>query len=186
MQVPDHGWPDKAWQVFLRFGQPGQDEPWLKAEASARTGGGGSPSPKGPVSRAEVKAKNRERATAMTGGSGSKKRARSNPGSTRDSVDLSAGGDNGTEVSSPDKFGDLVGMVSSMKDSMEKNASVVERLVEQLSRADERQARADEAKAQAKEKSVRIEALQAILRVAPVGSDAYNNALASLTELANV
>ena len=170
----------------MRFGPPGHDEPWLKAEASARTGGAGSRTPKGPVSRDEVKAKNRERAAATTGGSGSKKRARSNPGSTRDSVDLCATGDIEPEVSSPAKFGDIVGLVSSMKDSMEKNSSVVERLVEQMTKADERQARADEAKVQAKEKSVRIEALQAILRVAPAGSDAYNNALASLTELANV
>lgn len=180
--------------MFCRFGTPGHNEAWLKADASARNA---STVGKRHASRDGVKAKRKQDAIGGGGnGGGDNKRRKSDksftssvtPAPFGSEADFIVGSSDLDAIDSPSKarMTDMENLVTGMRTSLDSHNAMVQQMMDRLAMAEERKAKATEAKVHAKQNSVRIEALQAILRVAPRGSDEYKEAIAALTTLASL
>ncbi len=187
-------WTTGAWEVFLRFGAVGSDEPWLKTEAAPRTAtpGASLSTRVNPISRAEVR--NAKREFAIERKKGKKPMSEIASEVKAGKVDLTA--EEEGRVRSPVKD-TLVHLVQGMQDkivnAMDKNTERLHDFVDRMSKDTEATQAMNAAKLANKEKELAtkgvdnlINALKILLSIYPPGSQECKNALLEVECLASI
>ena len=194
-------WTTGAWEVFMRFGAVGSDEPWFKTETAPRTGtpGASGSTRVNPVSRVDVKNAKREFAQARK--KGKKPMSEANQSLKSGTVDLTLEDDG--EVRSPmkDPLVHLVeGMHEKIVSAMDRNTDTLNNIVDRLTKEMEATQSMNVAKLVNKEKELmhkekelaskgvdhRIIVLQTLLSVYPQGSQEWRNAVMELEAMASI
>ena len=174
-------WTDGAWLAFEYFGPPGLDEAWHKPEAAARIG---TVPGKPPVSRAFANA--RRRSAVSDNDRIKRMRQQSADMSTTTGTDLHevSGGQSAEGMSlTKNPLIEMASVAKELKTSFDSSLGTWQNIVDLMEQANARQTQVDARQAQVDKGKREMDALHAILHVAPKDSSDYVEAFQRLRNI---